>query len=462
MTLWSHRSVGLLVLALAAGCSGNARQPVPEAKNSEWMIFIGRGIPEELRTEVGNELQTLIGKDSISGDIVTVISAPAHDPIASLVVPSGSPNTRLKSRSIQREIASLRRMLTSKEREAGSGQIQLPTLPATVRSLRRSTFPCRIIVVGNVLYDDPRHPGWRMTEGAVPSHGALDAKQSPFKVGTQLPEGTVARWLSTNKAVDADPRHIEEASAFNRLFLQERGGRLAAVTPTPAMAFDFDNLGDMERIVKRVEAARMKPVSFKSVASKQDTATPEVIVPKEEPVSHESPSISETATEQVRPTPPVPTPLPQASAAAAEQVLREAVADKESIAIAINWESADPTCDLDLYISLRGHAEEMSYKQKITSFGELYRDVTKSGSVGGANVDFSGWEWARIDHNRLSDLTVWVHTYRASKAMTLRVVYVANGIRKEQTLKLAPRTSWTGWLASSREQDGGWKKLTLQ
>ncbi len=429
----------LATVLVLVGCS----QPEPtsntNAENTEWFVVISNGMPQTVMNETAQQLQELIGRHAVPGDVVHVISTPSHQCLASLEVPQGQFNSRLKNQGVRGELGRLKPLFEAQP-TSDPGQLQIPRLSSTVCSLRRTQFPSRVIVVGTPIYHDPRQRGWSMTGGMVPTDGALNAQHSPFNTPTRFPEGTKISWLTPQSEWGEDAAHQESVQRFNRLYLQERGAALSRMTAEPGTAFRFDVPQFSEKLVPREEEPGMRFVSVHSARPDEPPGRATVEIPVKTP---EGAVVVTQVDNEV------------------EELLADAEADTSTIALAINWESADPNCDLDLYVASAGSREEMCFRNKKTAFGELYRDVMRSGSLPGQGADFSNWEWAKVTHNRMEDLTVWINAYRTQKPATIRVIRVWNGRRKEHTLHLNASQGNGGTQNTSRSQSSAWIKVEL-
>ncbi len=79
----------------------------------------------------------------------------------------------------------------------------------------------------------------------------------------------------------------------------------------------------------------------------------------------------------------------------AEAFLSQALLDPNKIGIAINWDSADQSSDVDLWISDDRYSGELSFQERNKEFGMLHRDVTSVGSLDAAAEEFKSWEWVK-------------------------------------------------------------------
>lgn len=412
----------VMVLLPLAGCGG--RQP----QKAEWFIFVADGLPQPVLSSVAQEFQTLVGETASPGDVVHFISAPDHQPVAMIEVPSGGRNSRLKHPNVRGELPKLQELFTASDAQSSS-QLELPSVPATVQALRRTEFPARIVLIGDPVYKDERYEGWAMGDSSVPTDGALASSTCPFHVATKLPTDAAIGWLTPSADWGDDNRHREAITRFYRLFAQQSGGKLVRITPSANSAFDIQGGTQIEEISPKNDGIGMRKVS--NEVARQEV---EVIAP------------------------PQPVEVAQVAATEAEQVLAAAEADHGQIAIAINWTSRDPNCDIDLYVRSKGASEELFYSRKQTSFGTLYRDVTSSGSASANASDYQKWEWAKIEHNRIGDLTIWLNSYSSTQPATVRVICVWQGVRYQKSYEIRGRGDG-GEGGSWRSVNSSWRQV---
>ncbi|MCA9166503.1 MAG: hypothetical protein KDB23_02490, partial [Planctomycetales bacterium] len=172
-------------LAVLVGCSpksGPIGNSQPGQKNAERFIFLAEGTEPDQITAAGQSVQDIITTTK-PGDVVHVLSAPRHHHIATIVVPdAATPNARLRHKALRRPLAELARVFGSQAGHRSSARLQLavPQIGATVASLRRTDYPCQVILIGTPIFDDPQNPGWKFTDGFVPRDGSLRDARFPF------------------------------------------------------------------------------------------------------------------------------------------------------------------------------------------------------------------------------------------------------------------------------------------
>lgn len=432
----SKHVISLLILVpfvLWTGCQGHhqGHASSENAQNHEWHIVVAEnGLSKERLLEVGQQFQNLIGKRAAAGDVVTLYSAPSHQTACSIVVPDGHANARLRDPSVKKFGIELGRIFAPETAPDGNAHVRLPDLVNAIASGRRTEFPSRVVIFGNPLFMEPTWPDWSMTDGKFPGDGTLEAEYSPYNITGRYPDDTRINWLLPKSRWGGVHSQYEEAvNRFNRLLIQNQNACLTRITSDAQMAFVFDNPQFTDSIEAREEPAIMhrfqqteKPAVRQAEASNETSTEdlPEAVTETSSEVSpDDSPEVSEV-----------------------ETLLQSAEADDGKIALAIEWTSEEQECDLDLWIECDGHAEKLYYGNKTTTFGEHFRDVMSSTGGETSGSDFRGMEWLEIHHNRLDELTCWIHVYRGSRPANVRMIRVWNGQRCEKTFQIDPSQAW--------------------
>jgi hypothetical protein len=247
----------LSTLVLVVGCFTAA---AAYAERFEWYLFIAESNPKSVLDRVGQELQGLIGT-AVPGTIIHVVSTPTHTPVATLEVPTGSPNSRLRHRSLRSGWSALRMVFQG---TGGSNQIQLARLSATIGSLRATDWPVRVVLVGSLVYEDPRELGWAMTGGRVPTDQSQELALSPFSQ-TELPRATEVSWISPTAQWGTDPQHEREVTRFYRLYFQQGGAQPVRVGAEPKAGFRFEPAQWSQPVIARQDGLGVRQVSTKSM-----------------------------------------------------------------------------------------------------------------------------------------------------------------------------------------------------
>jgi len=435
------------VIATLPGCSGQQ----PPVNNQETFFLLPDGTSREFRRELGSEVLAWIGEHCAAGDVVHFIRVPGYDPLTTVVVPAGSANRRLRNPVVHKQLRELVKYIKA-ETVGGSQQVELPSLPTMIRSLRCTNFPVRVIIAGTPIYDNSKHQGWGMVGGMVPTDGSLDSPTCPFGSGVaDFPPGTKAVWWPPKVSFGVDHVHQEAVTRFYRLFFDKHGAKLTHMTSDINATLHAEGSQFTDTVVPQDDGVGMRFAALQ--------ASERVVVNRSE---FKVPGSDSTLPghQPSRPEPALTTEIPVEVPRAAEQVLIAAEHNQDKIAFAINWESADRECDIDMRILSSGSSQELNYVHKKTSFGKLFRDVRSSGSISDDGSNFRNWEWAEINHNRLKDLTLWLNAYRTQKPATVRVICVWKGQRHEQTIKIAGPGDKGG--AFLRSWSAAWHKVNLQ
>lgn len=406
------KSVALLALLLFTGCGGNSDSATTDGRtNREWFVFVAEDTPKPVFMSVAQELENLVGSVAAPGDAVHVITAPKHNSVASVTIPAGERRTRLRDQQLRAELGKLKPILEASSAERSS-QIQLPMVASTVRSLRSTNYPTKVILIGHPLYNDSRHAYWNMDNARVPSDGSLNSPLCPFNNGVDdFTKETELVWLAPSAEWGDDHAHRAAVVRFYRLFCQKNGATLAGFTTDPAAAFRVNHAQFDGSVTPEDDGVYMKVVSRESAP------------------------------------PPVPTEVQSFLAGI----------DEDHIGLAINWTSQDRHCDVDMWVSSSGHADELHFRKKKTAFGELFRDVTRSGSITADAQQYQNWG-ARIEHDRIRDVTLWLNTFQASKPVTVRIICVWRGIGRELIVEM-PAGGDGADNKERREESPAWAKV---
>lgn len=449
---FQYQSATIILFLFAVGCSSRPSEQTVNRlavnlpkENSEWMVFVSEGLDEATLRDLRTEVQNLLITVTAPGDVVHLLSAPEHKPIATVVIPPAA-TTRERVRKIKGELAQIKVVLASRP---GSQQVQLPRVPATVNSLRRTDLPLKIVLIGDPVYHDKRQKGWSFEKGYVPTHQSLFDSTCPFGMGVRdFPPDCKLSWLTPSATWGVDHIHQEAITEFFQLFCREHQGRLCKVTADTAAAFAFDGelLAADHLVFDKQSPPRMKLVTLAS--------TRDQIGPLVNEVGYEVRARTVTGSSvSDREAPPNSIDVPDDIAS----ILETAQANQDTITVAMNWESDDPNCDLDLRIKDSRHqSEELSYKNKRTSFGQLLRDITASGIV--AADQLHKWEVAEINHDILPALDVWINVFKTSKPSRVRLILVWKGMRAEKSF---PIDATSGDGGQRRRTGEAWKQLSL-
>ena len=153
----------------------------------EWVVGVSRDQSKVDIEAVGVEVAKLIETTANPGDWIHIVSLPDHLTVGSFIVPEGSPRTRLRDQGV-REFMPKIVAAFQPSGETGA-RIDLPALASTVGSIRRSSLPCRIVLFGSPIYQNPTKVGWHFNDGGGALDDSIGDPGSPFGTAFQLPEG---------------------------------------------------------------------------------------------------------------------------------------------------------------------------------------------------------------------------------------------------------------------------------
>lgn len=432
------RSLYLMTITILSGCNPFAPMEVrcPDGLATEWVVGISNRLGREQIEAAGVQVEKLISKVAQPGDWVHIISLPDNQPVGSLIVPDGSPRSRLRHKDVREVIP---RMATAFETVGETnGNINIPNLASAVTSIRRSEKTCRIILFGSPIYSDPGKAGWNFDDGGAPLDGSVDAEKSPFSTKFKFPDFTEITWATPGANWGTDKPHEDAVVHFVRYYLQRQNANLVRVTDTPDTALVFNPPQFTEPERQESEEFGMRKVSFAAVREKYDGNGAVVPTPEREQKDIGRPMKS------------------------VEEVIRGAEANRDTIALAVTWSSTDPSADLDLYLSSAGNEGELYYDRPITDWGIHYRDVQASGDLNDAAESYRRWEWVEVHgHHDINRLTLWINVYRSTAPCTVRIVRVLDGVRKERTVEIKCREGDGGLNRNWRAESPAWVRVEL-
>ena len=273
---WPAAPVLLLLLWLGSGSASAEKSP------HEWFVCINQPNPQTRDLYLD-----IITAQAAPGDLVHLVHR--QELVTTVTVPAGTPQSRLRSQKLTTKMTTLKEFFGEMPNEhpaVTEPPLGLYEIPATVRALRQTNWPCRVLLTGIPLYlDQQRNAGWSMEAGVVPSDSSLELESSPFYGKTDFPEGTQLSWLLPTLQWGVDQAHREAVTRFQRLFIQTRGGTLVRMTIDPHAALNFDLPQFAGEIQKIPGPPTMIQVSFEAVRAvppRESTAPVEVplIVPQ--------------------------------------------------------------------------------------------------------------------------------------------------------------------------------------
>ena len=137
--------------------------------------------------------------------------------VGSFVVPEGSARTRLRDEGV-REFMPRLAAAFQPSGETGA-RIDLPALASTVGSIRRSKFPCRVVLFGSPIFRDPTKRGWNFDDGGAALDESIGEVGSPFGTTYPLPEDCKVVIATPGPGWGEDKPHEDAVTHFCRLYI---------------------------------------------------------------------------------------------------------------------------------------------------------------------------------------------------------------------------------------------------
>lgn len=357
-----------------------------------------------------------------------------HEHVASFTIPDSQGQRRF--RDLRTELLKIHAAFDRVDPDA-DGQVNLPALAGSVRKQLTTETECNIAIYGAPRYLNPDQNAFEHDLVFVTKDGSVGHELSPFQTDIGLPQNCRVVWVTPQTQYGYDEKHMAAIRHFNGFYIQELGGTLLRTTEDLSLLFDFHVAKTMERLVARHDTPGKFPATSKTEWSGAGGI---------ETVEFTDDDLQAPG-ERLEASP--------------ESVLSGAEEDKGTIAIAINWSSADPTCDIDLWLASNGLPGELSFANQTTNWGTHFRDVLSSSSSEINAEDFQNWEWIRVDHARLHDLVLYLNVYRTSAPVRVTVVRVWNGERKVRVVDLNVTKGDSGANRDNRRASNAWHRISL-
>lgn len=463
------------ILCLFGGCrpaatdaqATDGQRPQGDPQNREWVLVIARNPPTGIADGLVAEIGELISSDAKTGDVVTILEAPTLRTVSTFTIPRGNGRVRTHSKDMAPRVAEVIEFLRGNrgqgsEEPSQSGaeklQLEVPAIPTKVQSLRRTAYPLRLILVGNPIYDDPRYAGLSFAGSRFPADGMLNdllekARGLPFLNGVDmLPEDTQVTWLTPSSEWGESHIHRQYVKRFWTLFFEKHNGALVGMSENAKEVFD--------RAIDGTQDAGTQDAPQNDDPQEPDHPGMLRYAPGDPgPVIDVTFDVSSASTPMAEPPPGNSEPPKEL-----KRLIQETGSDK--ILIAINWvrigaaRSAATNCDMDLWVNSGNGQETLFFQNMKTSFGELNWDRRVPGSIEG-NPDLASWECARIGHNRLTDLSLWINAFETDGPVRIRLIVVWQGKQREvfYNLDVAQGDRADGY--QHRESSPAWMKVNL-
>ncbi|GAB5517171.1 hypothetical protein [Rhodopirellula baltica] len=417
----------LILVPFAAATSASGQGP------TESILFLCEGIenPAPIRSALVDKLAT-----AVPGSRVHVVHNAKS--VGSFWVPAMPPKVRHKSKHVKHGWAKIMKLL-AKPIE-GSEQVNLPGLPAKAVSVRDTNLPLRVGIYGAAAYLNPRKAGHNHAGYFVTADGAIDAELSPWRTDKQLPTETLVTWVTPTATWGIDSVHAQEIERFNRLFLQENNATLIRITDKPSLLFNHYSAEPIEHIAKVLDGnTTRRQVTGDTAVENGDPTSPYTVDQKLLQVSGRE----NTETKEDR-----------------EALVAKAMNDRNSTMLILTWESKDPMCDLDLWVSSQGLQGELNHANPKLPWGRLTRDVQNTEHANG-DPDVTKHEAVFVSHGRLDELTAWVNVYRTSASAKLKITRIWNRKQKSRTVEIKSPSGDGGRYQRSRVSSTAWKRINL-
>jgi len=318
------------------------------------------------------------------------------------------------------------------------------------------------ILAGSPIYRNPQEEAFDFTESRYPSDGHLAATltESVFGCAEKLNriKGFAVHWILPSTEVFSNPLHRHRVARFWSLYIAEQGGQLESFAPGFAQVsskclgkthrpyltttINQDDLKItmhaaqkrsvpqwiLSRPAIKSEIQTNVPVPVPSVKVTQTNTSPaalqvlERVDPVREPVAldgqhnrNESP-VKQSGQRVDSPKEDQKGPSTSRVHAIDKSIIPSGDLSKTGVGIA--W--AGEGVDLDLYLTPRKGAAEISYRRCMTHDGRLYKDE-RTGTEG------KFYEYVELDGDLDSGSTIQINLYRGAGPVAVQVVFWKNG-----------------------------------
>jgi len=368
----------------AVAASTNSADVVP-AGPTELFVFFGEGQSEFIRSRLRSALAVWI-QHAPAESVLHVVRTPDHKTEISVSLADAG-RKRLRDPLLAEAVNTLNALLSDSGHVPDDfrGQLALEHLGPKFWSLRRTSHPARILLVGTPNAHDPNTPQWSFGRTRVPSHSALTRSDSTYplrRLGREpIPADVPVVWLLESPGWGPGKLREDAVTQFYRhAFAVAVGGELVRMTDDVAAAFATDI-----------------PPAFAPLPEIDDPLPPRMLEFRDEPAPHDaSPSAVNAVT--------IPDRL--------QTLFQEIRENPRQSLIAIHWTARFPQTDLDLWIRHPGDRAELYFENPRTSFGHLLRDVRHVGTAGDADI-LGRWEVAILGDVKAQDLNCWLNAYDA-------------------------------------------------
>lgn len=401
---------------------------------TETMLLLSQHIasPDEVIASVTNHLNT-----SQPGSRVHVIHG-GHS-VASFWVPSGTSRTRFRSRHVKPALAKIVRLLSSPTPE-GSDQIDLPGLVTAIKGRRETKLPLRVSIYASPLYLDPNKQAYSHEGKYVTADGAIDVEPSPFRTDLKLPEETLVTWITPNALFGYDAVHRDAVIRFNSLYIQEISGTLVRTSDKLELLFNHRMTEPVARVARSTDDGTTRVQRSEDSRIENDNPTSPFLLDQKRMIV--------AGRENADP------------ANKREAMVAEAMTNPNRVMVVITWQSEDPNCDLDLWLTSSGLEGELNHANPKLPWGELTRDVQHTEHASGV-ADIQKHEGVLVKHGRVQDLTLWINVYQTRSPATVTITRIWNQDRRSRTVVVKSETGDGARYQRFRSGSTAWKRINL-
>lgn len=206
-------------------------------------FVIGLGsIPNSMKPQVIDGLISLAKVHMLPGDSLIVMDASRRRLLAeaTLGFQKRYEYSRVRFTALKPVLKAARDHMENPPTDA---VLSIPAFVEYAALNRRSNKPRHILLIGDALNRNPRHPELEFTDGFFPSDGHINASghQSPFSTANKngFLAGTKVHILHTGSSEEwLNSYHRERIVRFMQLYTQSMGGSLPTFTSDPATAIN--------------------------------------------------------------------------------------------------------------------------------------------------------------------------------------------------------------------------------
>jgi hypothetical protein len=469
---------------------------------TEVTVILSPFLPEVERTKLQAALIKFALVDCPNGARFTVYDGWELKVVADVQLPRlNYDSPRARATRAEAALSSLKQWLAWLEpvqapaKLRGSYAVKIPESLYAVTA-RPAENTRSIVIVGSPFYVSLTEPSFSMEDARYPSDGHLSRATPETIYGTADRHGrlanTIIHWCYPSEDIWISENHRYAVTRWWTLYVTSQGGVLAtfnsdtaqvlsAATRTDHRAVgEFTvNSGDNE-VVMHVASQRNilvpSPVSSRVVSEQPPAA--EVSEPAPTPPAPVAPTEATPvlAPAPVAPPPPLvetpqpptelpPKPEPISALPVPTEIPKPATGH---VGIAAVWSvppGAPQAADIDLYVSARPGAPEVSWRRSYSSGTTFYRDIRSAGAKGNNDAWRMNWEYVEVSRqDDLSKISVWLNAYRTHSSVSglVRVQYQGQIVDRPFAFNVTRgNAGWDSALAA-RWRSPYWQEIRLE